>query len=305
MSIMPERLRNQLNHIYRNKTPYVYIAPFFISFALFGLYPLLFSVQLGFSEFKFGQPLEWVGMGNFEKALADPLFWLSLRNVVVLWLGSLPVQLVVAFALAWLLNGIGARLRGFLSGAFYLPVIMNLVAIALVFQFMFDDNYGVLNHFLALLDLQTIPWLTTSQWAPISTIILIIWKGLGWYVVYILAALQSVETTYYEAARIDGANTFQLIWHVTLPAIRPVLLFLTVLGTIAGIQIFTEPFLLFSASATLGGPESSVLTPAINIYAQGFRYLKFGYASAIAVLLGGCIAILSTAQFRLFGEREG
>lgn len=288
----------------RGKTPYLYIAPFFISFALFGLYPLLFSIQLSFSDYKIGKGATWVGLANFQRVLADPLFWISLKNVVLLWLGSLPIQLVLGFTIAWLLNGVTTRLRGFLSGAFYLPVVTNLVAIALVFRLMFDDQYGIINHFLTLFGLPPPEWMVSSQWAPVTTIILIIWKGLGWYVVYILAALQSVEKVYYEAAKIDGANSLQIIRHVTLPAIRPIFLFLVTLGTIAGLQIFTEPYVLFQSSQTLGGPESSVLTPAMYIYAQGFKYLKFGNGSAMAVLLGLLIIGLSALQFRFFGNRE-
>ncbi len=285
-------------------TPYLYILPFFVSFVLFGLYPLLYSLQLSFSDFKFGQPLKWVGLKNFELVLSDPLFWLSLRNVIGLWIGSLTVQLVVAFILAWLLNPLVGRLRGFFSGVFYLPVVLNLVAVALTFQFMFDKNYGVINLVLRQFGSDGVPWLTTSQWAPITIVLLIIWKGLGFYVIYILAALQSVDVVLYEAARIDGAGTLRQIRYVTLPAIRPILLFLVVLGTVAGFQIFTEPFLLFphSGTATLGGPESSVLTPVMYIYIQGFDYFKFGYASAIAMLVGGLIAVFSAIQFRL-GQR--
>jgi lactose/L-arabinose transport system permease protein len=286
----------------RNKTPYLYIAPFFISFALFGLYPLLFSLQLSFSDYRIGRSINWVGLENFRRVIADPLFWQSLRNVVFLWLGSLPVQLVLGFSIAWLLNGITSRIRGLMSGAFYLPVITNLVAVALVFRLMFDDQYGVINYFLGLFGLPPQAWMNSSQLAPITTVILIIWKGLGWYVVYILAALQGVENVYYEAAKIDGANTLQMIRYVTLPAIRPILLFLITLGTISGLQIFTEPTVLFQGS--LGGPESSVLTPTMYIYTTGFSYLKFGNASAMAVILGLLIITLSYLQFRFFGSRE-
>lgn len=293
-----------LETLNRNKTPYLYIAPFFISFAIFGLYPLLFSVQLSFSDYRIGRGGNWVGLLNFQRVLADPLFWTSLKNVIILWLGTLPIQLVLGFAIAWLLNSVTARLKGFMSGAFYLPVVTNLVAIALVFRLMFDDQYGIINHFLSFFGIAPIAWMNSSSAAPLTTIILIIWKGLGWYVVYILAALQSVEKVYYEAAKIDGATTLQTIWYVTLPAIRPIALFLITLGTIAGLQIFTEPAVLFSGSSTVGGPESSVLTPTMYIYTQGFSYLKFGNASAMAVILGLIIIGLSALQFRFFGSRE-
>jgi ABC-type sugar transport system permease subunit len=296
------RLTTLVETVRRSGTPYLYIAPFFVSFAIFGLYPLVFSVQLSFSDYKIGSEPVWIGLTNYQRVLADPLFWTSMKNVVILWLGSLPIQLVVGFSIAWLLNKVTSPLRGFLSGAFYLPVVTNLVAIALVFRLMFDEQYGVINLFLSLFGLAPMEWMNSSRVAPLTTVILIIWKGLGWYIVYILAALQSVETVYYEAAKIDGANTLQTIWHVTIPSIRPILLFLTILGTIAGLQIFTEPFILFGGS--LGGPESSVLTPAMYIYAQGFRYLKFGNASAMAVVLGGIIVVLSAVQFRFFGNRE-
>lgn len=290
-----------LETLNRNKTPYLYIAPFFISFAIFGLYPLLFSVQLSFSDYRIGRGGNWVGLLNFQRVLADPLFWTSLKNVIILWLGTLPIQLVLGFSIAWLLNSVTARLKGFLSSAFYLPVVTNLVAIALVFRLMFDDQYGIINHFLSLFGIAPIAWMNSSSAAPLTTIILITWKGLGWYVVYILAALQSVEKVYYEAAKIDGATTLQTIWYVTLPTIRPIFLFLTTLGTIAGLQIFTEPAVLFAGG---GGPESSVLTPTMYIYTQGFSYLKFGNASATAVILGILIIGLSALQFRFFGSRE-
>jgi ABC-type sugar transport system permease subunit len=297
-----KRTTTFFENLAKNGTPYLYIAPFFISFAIFGVYPLFFSVQLSFSDYKIGSEPVWIGLTNYQRVLTDPLFWKSLGNVVILWLGSLPIQLVLGFSIAWLLNKITSPLRGFLSGAFYLPVITNLVALALVFRLMFDEQYGIINLFLSLFGLAPVEWLNSSHWAPLTTVILIIWKGLGWYVVYILAALQSVEAVYYEAARIDGATSLQMIRYVTLPMIRPIMLFLTILGTIAGLQIFTEPFVLFSGS--LGGPESSVLTPSMYIYAQGFRYLKFGNASAMAVVLGVIIVILSIIQFRFFGNRE-
>ncbi len=286
----------------RNKTPYLYIAPFFISFALFGLYPLLFSIQLSFSNFKIGTPPVWIGLANYQKVLSDPLFWMSLKNVVILWLGTLPIQLILGFGIAWLLNGIFAPIKGLFSGILYLPVVTNLVAVALVFRLMFDDQYGIVNVFLTFFGLPPAAWMTSSTWAPWTTIILIIWKGLGWYVVYILAALQGVEKVYYEAAKIDGASSLQIIRHVTIPSIRPVLLFLVILGTISGLQIFTEPFVLYSG--TMGGPENSVLTPSMYIYTQGFKYLKFGNASAMAVILGIIIIMLSIVQFRFFSGRE-
>lgn len=298
------RLKSTLKYINRNRSPYLYIAPFFISFAVFGLYPMLYSIYLSFCKFKFGQPTVWVGLDNYRAVLADGQFWLSLKNTILLWLGTLPLQLILAFIIASLLNTLAsARVRGALSGLYYLPVITNLVAVAMVFNLILDEKFGILNYLLRLIGSQGLPWLTAGQWAKPSTVMLIAWRGTGWYIVFLLAALQGIDRTYYEAAEIDGANAFQRAIYVTLPILSPIFLYLIVMGTISGLQIFTEPYLLFrSASNVVGGPEQSVLTPAMIIFNQGFQYLKFGYASAVAGILGVIITFFSILYFRLFRQ---
>jgi ABC-type sugar transport system permease subunit len=306
-----ERLTAALRYLNRHRSPYLFIAPFFISFAVFGLYPMLFSLYVSVVNYRFNAPSAWVGLQNFNDVLTDDQFWVSIKDTAILWLGSLPIQLVLGFVLASLLASVPGRLRTVLPGAYYMPVVTNLVAVAFVFQLLYDQKYGLLNYLLSLVGIPGVPWLTSDTWAPLATIILIVWQGTGYYVVFLLAGMQSIDRTLYEEASIDGAGAVQQAVYITLPLLRPVFLFLIVTGSITGLQIFTQPFLLFnqqsggSGSATpIGGPGDSVLTISINIYQEGFQYLHFGYAAAASVLLGLLIACVSAVQFRLLSQRD-
>lgn len=297
-------VRLVFQYLNRHKSAYLFISPFFIGFAIFGLYPMLYSIYLSFTQFKFRAPSVWVGLANYQAILSDQDFWTSISNTLILWLGTLPVQIILAFLIASMINSfITSRYRGIFSGIYYLPEVTNLVAVALVFQLIFNNKFGVSNYLLSLVGLPTIPWLISEPWARLSTIMLIIWRGTGWYIVFILAALQSIEKEYYEVALIEGANWFQKAWYITVPILRPIFFYLVMMGTIAGWQIFTEPFLLMrGVSEVLGGPGQAVLTPSMLVYDKAFVGLKFGYASALSTLVGIVIATLSILYFRFFRE---
>jgi len=299
------RLLAAARYINKHRSAYLFISPFFIGFAVFGLYPMLYSIYLSFTQYKFRAPSLWVGLGNYQDILGDPTFWVSLKNTLILWLGTLPVQLLLAFFVASLINAfISQRWKGVLSGIYFLPEVTNLVAVALVFQLILDNQFGVVNYLLKLVNAPPVPWLISEGWVRISTILLITWRGTGWYIVFILAALQAIDKEYYEVALIEGANVIQKAWYITLPILRPILLYLVVMGTIAGWQIFTEPYLLTrGVSNVMGGPGQAVLTPAMLVYDKAFVSLKFGYASAVSTLLGVVIAFFSVIYFRLIRER--
>jgi ABC-type sugar transport system permease subunit len=160
------------------------------------------------------------------------------------------------------------------------------------------------NYLFSLLGLPPIPWLTSEPWARVSTILLIIWRGTGWYIVFILAALQSIDKEYYEVALVEGANAFQRAVYITIPMLKPIILYLVVMGTIAGWQIFTEPYLLMrGVTNVIGGPGQAVLTPSMLVYNKAFVSLKFGYASAVSTLIGLVIAAFSVLYFRVFREK--
>jgi cellobiose transport system permease protein len=298
------RIRSFSRYVMKHKSAYLFISPFFIGFTIFGLYPMIYSIFLSFTDFKFKGASVWVGLGNYQDILADPDFWVSIKNTLLLWGGTLPLQILLAFTIASVLNAfIGTRWKGIFSGIFYLPEVTNLVAVALVFQLIFDNKYGVLNYLLTLVGMSNIPWLISAPWARVSTILLIVWRGTGWYIVFILAALQGIDKEYYEVAQIDGANALQKAWYITVPMLRPIFLYLIVMGTIAGWQIFTEPYLLMrGVSNVLGGPGQAVLTPEMLVYDKAFINLKFGYSSALSTLVGLFIAFFSIIYFRFLRE---
>lgn len=296
--------QNFFQYLKRNKSPYMFIAPFFITYIGFQMYPQIFSFILSFSQYKFGKASIFVGLQNYTDALQDPIFWLSLKNTLILWLGTLPVQLLVAFVIASIMANLAPRVRGLLSGFYYLPVVTNMVAVILIFQLMFDENFGVLNYLLSFVGVDKIPWLKDPVWAQMSTIVLITWRGLGYYIVYTLAGLMSVDKSLYEYAQTEGANYFQREFCITIPSIKPILLYQVFTGTIAGLNIFLEPFLLFNKN---GGPASSCLTTSIYVYTEGFSNLKYGYGAAMSLMIAIVTTVFAIMQFRLFnaGNKEG
>jgi ABC-type sugar transport system permease subunit len=281
----------------KNITAYLFIAPFFLVYCTFHLYPQVYSIILSFFEYKFVGKSIFLGFLNYIGALQDKIFWKSLGNTAVFWLMTLPVQIVIAFLIASVMTKIASTVRGLLSGFYYMPVVTNLVAVTLVFQLMFDEYYGVFNFLLSIIGVQAIPWLTSPIWAKFSTVLLIIWRGLGYYIVYTLAGLMSVDRELYEYASLEGAGFFQKTIHITVPSIAPIMLYQVFTGTIAGWNIFLEPFLLFKKG---GGPLGSALTSAIYIYQEGFSNLKFGYGAAMSIMVALVTTIFAVLQFKLF-----
>jgi len=282
-----------------DKKAYFFIAPFFLVYLSFHLFPQVFSLYLSVTNFKINGITTWVGMKNFLRVFADNRFWQGVRNTAVFWIMTLPVQLVIAIVVASAMANLSNRTRGLLSGCYYLPVVTNLIATIFVFQLMYDTNYGVINYILGHVAISPIPWVTKPVWARIATVLLITWKGVGYYIVFTLAGLMSVDRALYEYAIIEGANSFQKTMYITLPSIAPVLLYMAFTGTIAGWNIFLEPFLLFGKT---GGPLNSCMTASIYIYTEGFNNLKFSYGSAMSLILAIITSVFATLQFRLFRQ---
>lgn len=287
----------------RNGRAYLFIAPFFIVYLCFHLYPQLFSLYLSVTDFKIRGGTVFVGLRQFQRAFADPMFWKALSNTAIFWITTLPVQMLAAIVIASVMANLPSRLRGVLSGCYYLPVVTNLVAVIFIFQLMFDEQFGVLNYVLSAMGLGSVPWLTDPIVAKLSTVLLITWKGLGYYVVYTLAGLMSVDRSLYEFAIIEGASPVGKTVYITLPSIAPVLLYQAFTGTIAGFNIFLEPFLLFNKGNNgLFGPLNSALTSSIYIYNAGFSNLKFSYGAAMSVILALITMVFAVLQFRLFRQ---
>jgi len=269
-----------------------FIGPWMIGFVWFNLYPVLASVYYSFTSFHIIDPPQWVGLGNFHTLINDDLFWISLSNTAYYIAGSVPLGLIAALILAVLLN-LRLPLRAALRTCYYIPTIVPTVAGAILWIMLFNTNGGIINETIGLFGAPAIPWLGSPEWAMPALILLSVW-GVGPAIVIFLAGLQDVPTTLYEAARLDGAGPLQLVWHVTVPLVSPVILFNGILGMINASQVFAVPLIM-----TGGGPLNATLMYSITLFRNAFVYYKMGYASAMAWIFFIFLFALTLLSLRL------
>ncbi|MBN8503688.1 MAG: sugar ABC transporter permease [Burkholderiales bacterium] len=284
--------------------PYLLISPFLILFALFGLFPLLFSGWLAFQSWEpsYGlEAMQFVGLDNFIFAMQDAWFWKSLKNTLWLAAASGIPQHMVALPLAVLIHNHFGRLRDGVSGAYFLPYITSTVAIAMLASALFSTDYGLANALLQALGLDKQAWTTHPLLIKPTIALVVFWRYVGFNIVLYLAALQTVPRDLYEAARLDGASPWQQFWHVTLPSLRPMILFGVTLSIIGGLQLFEEPFILTNGN---GGTDQQGMTSGVYLYRLAFEFSDFGGASAISWMLFGLVALLTWLTNRALGERR-
>jgi len=280
--------------IKRHRHFYLFIAPFFILFAIFGLYPLLFSLYLSFVKWDGLTPMRWVGLGNFVVMLEDEILLTSLWNTLVIGLLYIPPMLALAFLLAVLLNSGWLRARAFFRASIFLPCVTPMVAIAIVFGLLFSSERGLLNYMLSLVGIGRINWLDDAAWSKPAIAILVMWRWTGYNMVLMLAGLQGINPDYYEAAAVDGATRWRQLWHVTLPLMRPTFLFCLTLSLIGTVYMFDEPFVL-----TRGGPGTSSTNFGLYLFNVSFIDFRFGYASCVAYTVSIGVVVLSLILNRL------
>jgi multiple sugar transport system permease protein len=256
-------------------TGVAFISPWIIGFIWFNLYPVLASVYYSFTSFHVVETPQWVGLNNFSTLAKDDLFWTSLVNTGYYIVGSVPLDLVAALAFAVLLN-LQLPLRSALRTCYYVPTIVPTVAGAILWIMLFNTHGGIINETLGLVGIRDIPWLSSPSWAMPALILVSVW-GVGAPIIIFLAGLQDVPSTLYEAAKLDGAGGLQLVWHITIPMVSPVILFNGILGLINASQIFVVPLIM-----TGGGPLNATLVYSITLFRNAFVYYKMGYASAMA-----------------------
>lgn len=291
--------RSLWQRIKQARWAYTFISPFYILFAIFGLYPMLLSLYLSFTRWKGVGPIEFAGLVNFGLILKDKVFWQSMANGVILFFLYVPVMLFLALALAVILNS--GRVKGFrfFRTLIFLPFITNMVAAGFAFRILLEKQNGLLNVLLKYAGLSPIPWLEDVWWARISLSLLIVWAWLGYNMVIMLAGLQTIPRDLTEAALIDGASPIQAFFRVIIPLMRPVILFCMITSTIGSFGLFTEV-----STLTRGGPVNATLTPLIRIYGVAFGSYQFGYASALAYTFFALIFVLTIIQFRLNRDQE-
>lgn len=281
---------------WRAAAPYVFVSPFYILFLAFGLLPIIFSLVVSLYDWRGTTPGGFVGLQNYHVLLRDPTFYKSLLNTVYVWIGSVPPMIFLALVFATILNSRLVRFRNLFRIVYFLPVVTSLVITGLVFGQLFSMSFGLVNSALEALGLPAVNWLNDPIWMKIILVLALLWRWTGNDMVIMLAGLQSIPEDLYEAARVDGATDVQTFWHITIPLMRPVILFDAIISTIGTFNLFAEPYVLFGQGGAIN--QAAVVTGTF-LYQNSFRYFKFGYASAIAWVLAGIIFALSMLQLKL------
>ncbi|MTH54604.1 ABC transporter permease subunit [Bacillus mangrovi] len=276
--------------------PYWFLAPALVMFLIFTVYPVAASLILSFQKFEAGSYV-FNGFNNYIRLFNDEIFWTALKNTFIIFIFQVPLMLLLALVLAGALNSQLLRLKGFFRVSFFLPAVTSLVAYSILFSIMLQEE-GIINNALSYLGIAAIPWLSDGFWAKASIILAMTWRWTGYNMVIFLAALQNIPEEIYEAASLDGAGKIRQFFYITIPQLKPVILFAGTLSTIGTLQLFDEPFNL-----TKGGPADATMTLGLYIYQNGFEYFQFGYASAIAYVVVVLVAILTFIQFKVAGDR--
>lgn len=281
---------------------YAFVAIPLIGLVVFVLIPLCMSIYASFTAWPLGQPLmnaKWVGLKNYIDMFKQPLFWKSLGNTFFYMLG-IPIGLLLSLIFAAAMNR-GARYENTFRVIYYIPVVSSVVAISFLFQRLFMTDGGAINAFLMSLGIENPPnWLNSPVYSKWVIIIMSVWKGLGGSIILYIAGMQGISTSYYEAAKIDGANWLYIFRKITLPLLMPVTFYLVVTGVIGGAQMYVEPRLVFTAN----GPANSTFTTVMHLYDYTFTNSKAGYGSAVSLVLGFIVFIVTALQFYINKKGE-
>lgn len=280
---------------------YFFAAPSMLFLLVFWIYPVLRSLMLGFADLNLRTgEATFVGLANFEESFASPVFWIALRNTAVYTLVVVPLALIATVILSVLIFRLPSGGQTFFKSAFYLPGVTSIAVLALIWKWLFNPVIGLLNYLLSLVGVPPQQWLGNPDLALPSLMFMALAGGQGAGVVLLTAAMSSIPQELYHAARIDGANSRAELWYVTLPLLRPTLLYLLIIATIGSFQLFGPVYLM-----TSGGPDHATTTIVYYIYDQAFEQFQFGYASAMALIFMLILVAISFLQYQaLSGDVE-
>jgi multiple sugar transport system permease protein len=284
------------------RTAYLFLLPGLLVLSLFFFVPVGAALLLSFTDFDIyaiadADNLRIVGFRNYVNLFQDPLFWTALKNTFYFVLVGGPLSVATSLAAALLLNAKGIRFKGFFRTAYFAPVVTTLVAVAVVWRFLFHARYGLVNWFIGLVGIDPVNWLGDPTWAMPAIIILAVWKNFGYNMIIFIAGLQNIPGYLYEAADVDGASIWQQFRSITLPMLAPTFLFVGIITMIGYFQLFAEPYVM-----TEGGPLHATLSIVLLMYEEGFKWWNMGYAAAIAFVLFVIIFAGTLIQLRL--QRE-
>ncbi|GGD85690.1 carbohydrate ABC transporter permease [Paenibacillus nasutitermitis] len=270
---------------------YVFMSPAILGLLIFMLGPIAASLYFSFTEYDILSTPQWIGLDNYKTLVQDELFWQSLKVTLTYSVTSVPMVLIVSLVLAVLLN---RNIRGiyFFRTIFYLPAVMSGVAVALLWKWIFNPDFGLINWALGTIGIEGPKWFIDEQWALPPIIMMSLW-GVGGSMLIYLAGLQGIPTDLYEASEIDGANKRKQFFHITLPMLSPVIFFNLITGIIGALQVFTEGFIM-----TAGGPNNATLFSVLYLYRNAFSYLQMGYASALAWVIFLIVLLFTLLVFK-------
>ncbi len=279
---------------FRTLEPYLYVLPTIVGLILFSAGAVIASFIVSFTQWDIVSPPEWVWLSNYVNLWHSELFWDVFGNTLYFVILAVPLSVICSLALALLVN---TQLKGitFFRTAYFLPVVSSMIAVALVWSWIFNPEYGLLNYLLrSIFGVQGPAWLDSTSWALPAMVIVTVWKGLGYSMVIFLAGLQSIPSDLYHAATIDGAGIWRRFRHITLPMLSPTTFFIIVITLINAFQVFEQTYVL-----TKGGPANSTLTLSYYIYQNAFQFFQMGKATALAYVLFAIIFVVTLIQFRV------
>ena len=299
---VPVRRRGALKETTR--AGWLFLAPALVLIGIFFFLPVLAALVLSFTDYDIyalgdASNARWVGLDNYLRLLQTPLFWQALKNTFYFALVGGPLSIAVSLAAALLVNAKLTRFKGFFRTVYFVPFVTTLVAVAIVWRYLYHPQYGLLNYVIGALGGPRIDWLGDPRWAMPAIILLAVWKNFGYNMLIFIAGLQAIPEELYEAAHLDGASAVQRFRHVTVPMLGPTLLFVGVITMIGYFQLFAEPYVM-----TQGGPLRSTTSVVLLMYEEGFRWWRMGYAAAVAFVLFVVILAATLLQYRVQRERE-
>jgi multiple sugar transport system permease protein len=279
--------------------PWLFLTPALVLIGVFFFLPVVVALVLSLTDFDIYavgdlSNTRFIGLRNYARLVVHPLFWTALQNTFYFALVGGPLTVAVSLAAALLVNARLVRFRAFFRTVYFIPFVTTLVAVAIVWRYLYHSEYGLLNYALERMGLSPVDWLGDPRWAMPAIIVMAVWKNFGYNMLIFIAGLQTIPEELYESARIDGAGTLRQFRHVTLPMLGPTLVFVGVVTMIGYFQLFAEPYVM-----TQGGPLRATTSMVLLMYEEGFRWWRMGYAAAIAFVLFAIILLATLVQLRL------
>ncbi|NSN11844.1 sugar ABC transporter permease [Enterococcus faecalis] len=274
----------------------LFLLPSLMGFLVFIIYPVFYSLGVSFTDWDLINPMKFVGIKNYQSLVNDSTFWNSLKNTFLFIIGYLPSVMIIGLLVALLLNS-KLCLKPVFRGVYFLPVVTSWVAVSLVWKWLFNPKYGLINYFLTMIGLHGPNWLNDPKTAMLAIIITSVWKDIGFIMVLYLGGLQNISVSLYEAADIDGADKWHQFWKITLPMLKQTTFFVSMISLINSFQVFDQVNIM-----TAGGPGDATTVLVQNIYNSAFKYSEMGYAAAMSWILFLIILVVSVVQ--MWGERK-